>query len=451
VANSQFISGQGVDFAASGAALLHWTSRARQGPEDSRIAWWDASTGVSVETGLASPLAAPPVRVAADRVGLLVQEARVGGGRRRVRYAAVRVGERPGRWRTVANATPASNESGGPIAPAIAVRRGGTVAVAWTDNRTRIRRGNVVGKVRLQLALARSGRRFSRPRTVATRRPFGLGPTALTYDRNGALIVVFAAVRRGREPAAVFSRQLGRRGRFGPARAIGPADPSWGMDLHAATGRDGTVAVAWGSRPVAECFTGPNRKSVFAAVRPRRTRAFQPVRRLATSPTNTCDSRTVGLVVGTDGRSTVAWSLWDDPQQRAVHVAELNAHGRIATNERLASGDFGGLAAAPDGATVVSWDDSTDPTRGSFGEGPFGAGFLPPGSQPGHALAALRPPGSDHFGVPERVSGDDDESGPPSAAVDPRTGAPLLMWFSYPRNATSDNGGASRVSIRSAG
>lgn len=140
----------------------------------------------------------------------------------------------------------------------------------------------------------------------AKRPPFGVGPVAVTFDRRGGVIAAYAALNAGGRGAAVFTRRLTRRGRFGPQRAVGPADASWGIDLHAATGKDGTVAVAWGSRPASECFTGPDRKIVYAAVRAARARTFRRARLLAAAPLDTCDSRKIELIVTPDGRSTIA-------------------------------------------------------------------------------------------------------------------------------------------------
>jgi hypothetical protein len=179
-------------------------------------------------------------------------------------------------------------------------------------------------------------------------------------------------------------------------------------------------------------------------------RRFGPALGLAASSTESCDSRTVGLAVGDDGRSTVGWSIWDGPHERSIYAAQLNADGRIAGIDRVAGGDFGGLAVASDGTAVLSWDDGVDPTRGVFGDGPLGMGFMPPGAQPGHAFAALRAAGSAHFGAPERVSSDEEETGPPSTAFDPLTREPMLLWFSYPLDAPPAVGSL-RTSTRAPG
>jgi hypothetical protein len=203
------------------------------------------------------------------------------------------------------------------------------------------------------------------------------------------------------------------------------------------------VAVAWGSRAAEECLpTGAKR--VYAAVRTAGTRSFHAARLLGAGSFSTCESRTIDVAVGPDGGTTVAWSLWDDRVERSVHVAALDAHGRMVSSDRLGTGNLADVAIASDGTAMVTWNDRSDPTD-------LGDYSMPPSSSPGHALAALRAPEADRFGASELVSAEDEDAFLPVAAFAPRTRRPLLQWLSLPRAGDPPRPGELRTAARATG
>ena len=426
-----------ITFAADGMALVTWqrfdASAQRTGQQ---VVWRTPAGAVVRRQTLAVGFASSPLPMAADRFAVLGlggarSDPRTGAARVRLSIGLLRPGAPVGRFRTLATFVQPADVTGGPIAPAIAVDRDGEIAVAWSEA-TRLRRipgrrGLFTGTERLRLAVRRPGGGFRRPRTVATRRLGGLGPVALAYAR-GRLLIAFAGARNGSAVRAdTITRVRARTGRLSRPERVGPADRSWGIDLHAAAGPDGTMAVAWGSRVVEECPTG--RKQVYATVRGPRARSFSRARHVGAAARITCESRTIDLIVDGAGRATVAWSQRDSARERSVRIAMLNRAGRVMAREHLGSGDFGDLALAPDGTALVTWDDGLDPL--DFTELPLPGPTLPDGARRGRAFAALRPPGGTGFGPPELVSAPYEDVGPPRAAFEPRSGLPVLLWWSY--------------------
>ena len=63
-------------------------------------------------------------------------------------------------------------------------------------------------------------------------------------------------------------------------------------------------------------------------------------------------------------------------------------------------------------------------------------------------MAALRLPSAPLFGAPERVSADDEDAAPPTAAFEPFADVPRLLWRSIPVPATPPTSVRLRTSIR---
>lgn len=435
-----FVGGYGILYTPNGAAVLHWGQVGSGRVRDRyRLLWRDSDGRTVREQSLRlrrGEFAMAPVQMSAGRyASLFVRDSGKSRSRLGMRFLDSRG---LSGFRRLVSFREATDRSGGALWPAIASDGHSSVAVAWTETKTPGVAGS--GRERIRFAIRRPGRRFRGARTVARRRVGGLGPVALAFDGRGRLLIAYAATRK-RGGAATMARILGHDGRLSPARVVGPADPTWGTDLRAAAGTDGTMAVAWGSLIAEECLPAGS-KQVYAAVRPAGARTFRPAERLAAGDIGTCESRTVDLVVGSDGRTTVAWALWEQPHERSVEVAEFDRRGAVSSRQRVGSGDFGDLAVGPDGTVIVTWDDGEDPF--TFGESPWPAESLPEGASRGRAHAALRRPDEDRFANAELVSSDAEDASPPAAAFHPLTGHPVLVWWSYSltgNSPTSPSGG----------
>jgi hypothetical protein len=359
--------------------------------------------GGSAPEPLPGILATPPVPVDRSAVGLVTIKP--------PRYAYARA--------TSALRFRRLKISGVARAAALTGLSSGRVAIAWVEDRSTPRPGgNVGGSMRVRLAMARRGGRISRPRTIARTSQFGLGWTlAIARDHTGGLLITYTA---GRDPEllSVVARAVSRRGRLGRAQVLGPAEPSFGTDLHAATAADGRAVVAWGTRAPEECG-GKAHKQVYAAVRPADARRFRKARLLGAGVAS-CEGHNVGLVAG--ARVFVGWSQWEPAHRRLVHVAEIGPRGRIQSDQAVGTGDFGGLAEEPDGTAFVGWDDAADDL--SWFDGPAG-------TSAGQVMAAIRGVNDASFGAAMPVSADDEDAGPPALALDPQTSAVSALWATW--------------------
>jgi hypothetical protein len=311
-----------------------------------------------------------------------------------------------------------------PDTTAIAANDTGVVAVVWTE----ATRG-IDGRVRL--AVRRPGGRFARPVTVAVGavgRPTGGTVSgrgvAVAVGGRGEIVVAYQR-ERGRARTIVarrVGRRLGRPQTLGPQRGL--------VDLAAAMAPNGRAVVAWGSQDVGEEANEAYR--VYAAVRSAGSARFGAAQALDRGgPAIRPDGR-VALAVGRDGAAVVAWSSplgsYGAGTRSAVRVASAGPRGRFGAQRELApSGAVGDVAIGAGGAAIVVWSQLA-------GE-----------QEPLDVIAALRPAGASDFGASEAVS-PRERASYPAAALDPRTGQPVVVWAGTPAGS---EGQALRMARRS--
>lgn len=298
--------------------------------------------------------------------------------------------------------------------PALAVSRRGEVAVAWVEFQLRGQADDDLYRVRV--ALGGAGRRFGRPRTVATFPLFGRDSqaVALAYGRRGELLVAYGIGRRDGSPL-VAARVRRTGGRFGRAQVLGRREGL--IDLTAAVASNGRMFVVWGSQGHGEEAGDP--WVVRAAIRP-------PGRRFAAAAVldpGEAPERVPGHVAVVTALGGSATAVWGNVRGRGldsrfpVRTATASPHGGFGpVTELTGMGVIGSVATTADGRTLVTWTNQA-------------LGYVPLGPEPGDVFAALRPARSVAFGAPETVSSGALEDGAPSdAGFDPRTGRPVVIW-----------------------
>jgi hypothetical protein len=427
-------------FGSGGTALLSWSEHvARPGGAlplaRTRLATLLRDGSVADRGTLPGGLATPPQVYGRDRTVIL--RAKLRGTRdvdlrTRIRLdATYGTTSRPlgGRSRRVAEFQALTGDQQG---PALAVGRAGEIAVAWVDFQQRgPAQDDLRSRYRVRLAIGHAGRRFSRPRTVAT---FPL-PTrdsqavTLAYGPRGELLVAYGIGRRtGRSlRVAVAARVRRPGGRFDRAQVLGPRQAL--TDLAAAVAPDGRMAVVWGSQDSGEEAGRP--WIVRAALRspPRR---FAAASVLDPGETPERVPGHLAVVTAPDGSATAVWGnvrRRGSDAQFPIRTATAPPRGGFGPVTELAGmGVIGSVAAAANGATLVTWTNQA-------------LGYVPPSPEQGDVLAALRPAGVPAFGAPETVSSAALEDGfPAAAAFDPRTHRPTVIWPAGARNEGSLSG-----------
>lgn len=398
----------GLLFANDGSALIsfHFARTTALPPAIGRLAVRRSDGTIARVKTMPDDLPAPPVGYGANRVALL---------RERAVPVATNALEQRVRL-SVSRGTVAAPLAGTPVPvaafsgfagarPAIAARRDGEVAVAWTQLQPALPAGHVAFIVRV--AIERPGQAFGRPRTLASGIRDGSGVVALAYGSDDELVIAYASDRSRRRVIAATVRAAD--GTFGRAQVLGPRE---GLDsLAVAAASHGRDVVAWGTQDPGQETSKP--WIVRAAAR--HGRAFGAAQVLDAGGKTFVDlPRRIALGMTRDGLATVAWSnaVGDTYPLR---VATSDATGRFASATQLdASGAVGDLALSTRGSTLLSWT--------SF-HGQFGS------EQATQVLAALRPAGARAFAAPEVVAAADQVGvDGPRAAFDPRNDVPTVVW-----------------------
>lgn len=296
--------------------------------------------------------------------------------------------------------------------PVIAGNARGDVAVAWFHDRG-------TANDRVYVSIRRAGGRFARPVRLEQGR---IRSVSVAVGARGDVLVAWdaAGVVRAR------MRKAGRRG-FDREDTI-RSEEAFSARLQTAVASNGRAYVGWTSQHLTE--GGPAGSVIHqVAVRPagNGTR-FRDAQLLEIG------GATAGpLKMGVDsrGKATVAWTGHDEGKPfDSINFAVTDARGvfrrRPGGSDPASDALLGDLAVAPSGAALAVWvipaSDAGD----------------------GQVVAAFRPAGAAAFGSPEAVTAPE-QARVPSAAFDPRSGRPLVIWSNRPDRPQA---GAPIASIR---
>jgi hypothetical protein len=267
-------------------------------------------------------------------------------------------------------------------------------------------------------------------RTVFVRRPgsstFATKLRIRVSDRaRGASVAVGA---RGdvlvvyEDAHTVRARHIAPHGAVGPVHRLGPGVQS---NLQAVVNDDGRLAVAWESQRVNEGEASGPATVWFITAAP--GHGFGAPRRIATVGRTGAEGRAVaapGVRLVPDGDDSLLVYTGFDGSNYTVAAAQVVA-GRVGAAQRLSpegqDAVLGDAAVDDDGAQVVAW------RSGVAGGDPSSL----PGGQRAHTpvLANARAAGAAGFGAAEAISSADaDVPAPPSAALDPVSGAAIVVF-----------------------
>ena len=308
---------------------------------------------------------------------------------------------------------------GGGHWPALAVSRSGEVAVAWVDLDPRVARDAFFQRHRVRVAISRGGRRFRRPRTLASF-PLPTPPhqsVAAAYGRRGELLVAYGAGRRvGNDVLPYVAARLRPRAgrRFGREERVGPRREQ--SDLAAAAAPNGRMAMVWGSQDGGEEAERP--WVVRAAIRAP-GRSFGAPAVLDPGETGERVPGRLALAMARDGSATAVWTNVrggvGDLEYPVRAATALPGAGFGPVTTLAATGRAGSVSAAPDSRMLVTW------SNGAFD-------FVAPSDASPDAFAALRPAGAPAPGAPETISSPERVDLAPVAAFDPVSGRPTAAW-----------------------
>jgi hypothetical protein len=369
-----FVEQPSLLFGADGRALVAWTGNEVSTPPRTHLATWAPGSTPAERRRLAGVLLAGPVALGSGHAVF----ARQTGTPERPRLIFT-VARRSGTLRS----TQTLSGYGFSYARAMASGPRGEVAFAWIESAP-------AGRLRLKLALRRSGGSFRVVETIDLGQDEHPGPAAvaLAYRTDGDLVLAATAQRSTRRVEA----RIGRPGRW-RRQVLGRHH---GIADIAASAGGGRIVVAWQTQDGGE-----------EANTPAETRAaiLEPGRRVF-SPTYLFDSldgreRSAGSIssaVSRDGALAVLWSQAGRDHSQAVTLASARPRHGFGTPITLdPNGAAGGVAFADDGALLATWSRITE---GNY-------------QQPNQAFAAIRP-ASGAFGAAEPLS-EVGEAGPPVA------------------------------------
>ena len=286
---------------------------------------------------------------------------------------------------------------------ALSANRGGLVALMTGTSATRTmfvrRTGSTTFTAKLRMKVSNRAR----------------GATVAVGERGDILVVY-------EDAHTVRARHIGTHGTVGPVHRLGPGVQS---NLQAVVNDDGRLEVAWESQRVSEGETNSPATVWFITAAP--GHGFGAPRRIATVGRTGSEGRAVSppgvrLVCAGDD-ALLAYTDFDGSNYR-VATAQVVA-GRVGAAQRLSPGGqdavLGDAGVGARGAQVVAW------RSGVAGGDPSTL----PGGQPAHTpvLASVRAAGAAGFGAAEAISAADaDVRAPPSAAIDPVSGAATVAF-----------------------
>ena len=373
----RFVDAPRVTFGASGRALAAWTW------QDGGAAGTDVASrppGAAAfgrERRLARGVVAGPVAYGRSRAVVVTLD-----GRR----IAARFGSTTGRFGRTRTIASRANVQG----LGLAAGADGTAAATWLENRRRV-----------VVSLRRPGGRFGAPRTLATR---SVRRVAVAVGARGHVLVTWTD-SRGRLHARFKA----------PGRPFGPDDrltarPAFGAELRPAVGPGGRALIGVGSQFRSEGGeVGTARFQV--AVRPRGARRFDAARLLESRRRGQVEQPLAVIPAIAGNQLAVAWTGFDGTHLRA-RVAKGVSQPPADVSPPGTDAWLGDLAAHTDGTALAVWTAGT----GDELAGQIQASVAPP----------ARP-----FGPPEPISVDG-EARIPSAAFDPTTGIPTVIWSHRP-------------------
>jgi hypothetical protein len=385
-----------IAFGASGHALVAW-NRPCGPPEcdrpQMRLATGAPGSGWRVFRDLAGAIADDPVAYGSTRA-LVLRQTSIDRDRR------VRLGVSFGRVTGDVDPQRVLDEYADGGGAAIAANSRGDAVVAWIEARP--------GRDLLWMAERRAGRPFGKRRVIRSGRRMSDVDVAVGEGRD-----VVVAYRRADRLEARWSRAGGRL--EGP-QSLGPTDDL--TNVEAAVARSGRMVVAWGAQDGGIEANEPY--VVRAAVRPAGPRGFRPATTLDPGGAAVRPESGVRVALAPDGTGVVAWAAAERSGQTMtfpVRAAAVDAGARVTplARELAPSGRLGAVTVTGDGTATAVW------TRLGGADG----------LSPGPVEAAVRAPGEPAFAATEQVSGDF-TTGPPSAALDPRTGRPTAVWSQLP-------------------
>lgn len=265
---------------------------------------------------------------------------------------------------------------------------------------------------RLRLAERREGGRFGALRALKG----GANATEADVALNARGDLAIAYVHAGQVLARL--RRAGRP--FGPAFRIGRASAT-GTDVRVALSARGAVWVLWENR-VRDADAGPFEMRL--AMRPAGAHGFRNARLLdarAEHPVDDDPAVHFALVLDPAGTAYAAWSGFDGTVIRA-QLATIDPSGVAVVTQALSAPTYN--AAVSDAATgtrpgqlFVTW------TRLKADPGESPDTLL---GDPEQIMAALLEPGRAFAG--EEAATPIGRVGEPLGALDPRTGAPTIVW-----------------------
>jgi hypothetical protein len=297
------------------------------------------------------------------------------------------------------------------LSPTVAANARGDALIAWVTPDKTGEHGAV------WVAIRRAGGRFGSPAKLVD--GAGVDTVAAAVSGKGDLLVAFTRShyamvkghRRLQRHVEARWRDAGRSA-FGSVQTLGD-ERGYALLSAAASPASGRMAVAWGTQDAGEEANEPWR--VYAAVRGAGTHAFRATQTV--EPGAEVERPSSGPKIAFDGagRATVAWTSIARPTRTTlaypVRAAVSGSDLRFGMPEQLAdTGADLDLAVGGDGAAVLAWAHTTEDYQLTD-----------------QILAATRPAGGPSFAVAEAVSPVEDAA-QPSVALDPRTGAPVVVW-----------------------
>ena len=367
-------------------------------PPISRVALLNAEGRPGIEGTVARGLAATPV--GADRVAVLAlrtgRSNYVCGGRGRLSITVGPLTD-PDRASAVVSRARSFVETD------LVSDRAGRIAVAWSD----IARG----RSRLWLRVRSAGGALGRPHLVARGDEdeyYGMevGSAFEVVPAPGGFTVVYARSSfAGTKHARLRAATTSAGGRVRRDVALGRTSDT--TDLAVATDAKGRAVAVWGAQDGGEERTYPY--AVRVVRRSAGASRFGPVQRVdpGARPVQGFEEphgRPLAALAG-DGTAVVAWARARDEPTGALRVAIASPDGRFGRPVDLGqAARFGALAVRDDGAVLVGWR-----------------------TRQGRLVATLRRPGATAFERPEPFTSDRGLD-VASAAFDPRSGRPLLVW-----------------------
>jgi hypothetical protein len=350
-------------------------------------------------------LAAPPARYAQQRAIVLQRDPVNTTKPYRLSYAFASTDGSIGTTHRLTNAAAFY------LSPTVAANARGDAVIAWVTPDKTGQHGAV------WVAIRRAGGRFGAPTRVVD--GAGVDTVAVAVSGKGDLVVAFT---RSRYATVSGHRRLQRKvqarwrdaghSSFSAVQTLGD-ERGYALLSAAASPTSGRMAVTWGTQDAGEEANEPWR--VYAAMRGAGTRAFRATQTLEAGGAVERPSSGPKLAFDGSGGATVAWTSIVKPTSTTlaypVRAAISGSDLRFGTPEQLAdTGADLDLAVEGDGAAVLAWAHTTEDYQLTD-----------------QILAATRAAGAASFAAAEAVSPVEDAA-QPAVGLDPRTGAPVVVW-----------------------